>query len=516
MPSLRLIPDGLASDTEARDATPADVAKALEVRARAGAVNARNVVSSQSWIELRRQLGRLQDRAMALQLVCSATNYRPLDKQLKMHLAGHPGRVQKFFAGGIGTGKSTSAVVDDLICALLNPGTRGLVVAPTYDQALHVLLPRFLDLCEQMERAGYPVLRKFRWGQMRAELVCGGEVFFRSVSRIDNLLGFEFCWIHFDETETIQNPERVWETLSGRCRQAANFRQMLGTSTPRGMRGVIGIFHRAREEYSTPEERALRRAEWFFVRARSMDNPHLPADYLPSLKRTMSERAWRQEVLAEILRPESAVYDEFSRMRHGLKGCTRKSFVGVQYDLAYDAGDQWPHVLWVARYENGREVIFDELCPDNMTTDRLHDEILARCRALGRMPEAVVCDRAVVREIQWATEAFQTSHVTRMKRRHEQSILDGIEIVRNRLDPMVGEPQLMVADYLFDQPSRRGVCPSFQLYRYPQRADGTLDIMPLKNNVHDHAMDAIRMLMMHRHGEAYRLVKLTARYGRAA
>lgn len=47
--------------------------------------------------------------------------------------------------------------------------------------------------------------------------------------------------------------DAVRECLAARladlaAEQAANWREMIGTSTPRGLRGVIGIFHAAREE----------------------------------------------------------------------------------------------------------------------------------------------------------------------------------------------------------------------------------------------------------------------------
>ena len=190
----QLIPGPLASKRERDKADEKTVEQAVRVKAQAKALSVGQKVSTRSWLDLRDHIGRTQNRAFALQLVSSATGYKPFPKQLKFHLAGDAGqRISKFLCCGIGFGKSLCAMVEDVIVALCNPGTRALVVAPTYDQALHVLLPIFLRICEQMELAGFPILRKFRWSQMRAELVCGGEFFFRSSSKVDNLLGFEFA-----------------------------------------------------------------------------------------------------------------------------------------------------------------------------------------------------------------------------------------------------------------------------------------------------------------------------------
>lgn len=455
-------------------------------------------------------------RVDTLRLISGATGYVPLEPQKDLHTASNPDRIDKFFCAGIGSGKSTAAVVDDVICAVLNPGSRGLIVAPTYDQCLHVLLPRFLAICESMEKCGMPLLRKMRWSQMRAELVCGGEVFFRSVQKVDNLLGFEFCWIHFDETETVANPELIWDTLSGRLRQEANFRQMLGTSTPRGLRGVIGKFHAAREDYSTPEERAELRKRFVFVRSTSLDNPHLPPDYLETLRRTLSKAAWDQEVMARILRPEAAVYSEFERARHEFRA-TRPEFIkrmrelGVSYDLAYDPGQSFASVLWIARFAEF-DVVFDELCDDGLTLDRLHDEILKRCAALGRPPEWVVLDRAVKRERAWAAENLPQSAIMIMDGRAEQSIIDGISIVKNLLDPMSGEPRLRFCSYLWDKTPRRGVVKCMTNYVYQRQSNGMLSRLPWKDNVHDHTNDALRYWAVKRHGDAYRYLVVGRRH----
>lgn len=518
------IPRVLASRAEVRDTTAQQRAaiKALEEKARESGTRA---VAPVSWIEMRNAMGRKRDRVGALQLITAATGYRPTPRQVDIHVAANgahcPDRVHKFFCAGIGTGKSHAGIVEDMICVLLNPGTRGLIIAPTYDQVLHVLLGRFLALCEQMERAGYPILKRFYWGQMRAVLTCGGEVFFRSAAKVDNLLGFEFAWVHFDECETVMDPERIWDVLSGRARMKAHFRQMLATSTPRGLRGIIAKFHHARE--SAPEhERQQRRREWVFVRATSYDNPHLPGDYLPTLKATLSQRGWQQEVMAQILRPMTAVFPEFERQRHALRGITRDAFIremiarGLTYDLAYDAGDQFPHVLWIARFAGDVSVVFDEICEDGLTLDRLHKQIVEKCARLKRAPELIVCDRARVDEIRWATQAFPATFVERMRSREEQLVAPGIEVVRNRLDPAIGDPKILVCDYLWDKPPRRGIVNCLANLRYPQRPDGTLLNQPLKDNVHDHGVDALRMHEAKLYGQGGAMQMLTARYAYAA
>lgn len=516
----QLLPESIATRDERLKADDKTIEQATRVKAFAGGF--KGAVSSASWTEARAAMGLRHDRKAALQVISAATGYQPHPKQLALHLQGAGiRRVHKFFCAGIGTGKSHAGVVEDMICTLLLPGTRGLVIAPTYDQVLFVLLPTFLAVCEQMERAGFPILKRFRWSQMRAEIIGGGEVFFRSANKVDNLLGFQFSWVHFDESETVADPERVWDVLSGRVRQNAPFRQMLATSTPRGLRGIIAKFHRAREDCADDEREAKRR-EWVFVRATTFDNPYLPEDYIPTLRATYSKRAWDQEVMAKILRPATAVFPEFSRDRHSLPNITSDAFIreliarGISYDLAYDAGDQFPHVLWIARFANNTSVIFDEVCDDGMTLDRLHKLISDKCARLKRPPEMIVCDRARKDEIQWAFHTFPSSVVERMRSKDEQLVNPGIEVVRNRLDPYAGDPKIRVLDYLWDKPPRRGIVNCLANLRYPQRIDGTLMNSPLKDNVHDHGVDALRMHEVKLYGEGGAMQMLTARYAHAA
>lgn len=486
------------------------------VKAKAKALS-KPKVTTRSWTALQDHIGANQDRVFALRLVSAATGYKPLPAQEAFHIAVAIGVICKFFCGGIGTGKSKCTIIDDVIALLCNPGKRALIVAPTYDQALHVLLPIFLWVCECMEAVGMPILKRFRWSQMRAEMIGGGEVFFRSVSKIDNILGFEFFLVHFDECETVAAPERIWHALMGRLRQLAHFRQANASSTPRGLRGVLGIFHTAREDYKTPEERELRRQQYVFIRATTLENPHLPPDYIENLRRTLSVAAWRQEVLAEILKPEAAVYGVFERRRHEIKFESREEFyrlmreTGATYDLVHDPGSNRAHLLWIARLVE-HDIVFDELCEDGLSEQRTHDEILKRCKLLGRNPDWAVLDRAVKRERAWCYENLQGTAVQYMDFKAEQSIIDGIAVVHSQLDPMVGPPRLMFASYLWDRTPSRGIVKCLANYRYQQTQIGTLSRMPEKNNRDDHGADCIRYFCMKRYGDAYRMLVVQRRH----
>lgn len=475
-------------------------------------------VSDTAWLDTRHEMGAARDRESALD-VLGLAGYTPLEWQARFHLHDCEDlRVNKYAVCGLGSGKSEVEVHEGAICAMLNPGAWGVFVAPTYDQLKSVLLPRWQDLMERLAQAGTPLSRKFHLTEMYDELWCGGRVYFRSLSKVHNLRGFEFAWVGGDELESVINAMLVWDVLSGRVRQKAYFREMFGGSTPRGLQGIVQVFVTARAAVRgrIPSNDNIQAAndnvteglrQWFTIRATSEDNPHLPPDYLAVQRATYSKRRWDEEVLAKILKPETAVWGEIDAgihvidwprpwvsQRDGRYVANPKLDKSLPWDLAYDAGDATPHVLWIQRLLDGSCIVLDEFCEDQMPLGQLHELVLARSVLFGRQPAMAACDRARKDERAWLAHAFPMTDIRWMRSQEQQSILPGVEIVRERLDPVSGgRPKLFFARHLTVNPPRRGIWNCMRNYRYGRRADGTLTAEPYKDNIHDHGADALRM-----------------------
>jgi hypothetical protein len=95
-----------------------------------------------------------------------------------------------------------------------------------------------------------------------------------------------------------------------------------------------------------------------------------------------------------------------------------------------------------------------------------------------------------------------------MNSRLEQSVAEGIELVRDQLDPVERSPMLLFARHLAKTDERRGIVACVQNYRYKQDMFGVITNIPHKDNVFDHGCDALRMhqVMVHsRHSTAYML-----------
>ena len=84
-----------------------------------------------------------------------------------------------------------------------------------------------------------------------------------------------------------------------------------------------------------------------------------------------------------------------------------------------------------------------------------------------------------------------------MESKNEQSIWRGVEIVRGRLDPTDGIARLFFANSLLQGGHEKGIIRSMESLRRKLR-DGEVTDEIHKDNLHDHACDALRMLMVAR------------------
>lgn len=485
------------------------------------------------WLETRHELGRTRDRlgALAYQVEAGAT---PFEWQLRAHAAGveHPAlRQHKLIVGGYGGGKSEFGMGEIGNMAIMNPGPglKHMIAGPTNDFLKQEIQPRWESWLELMALAKLPLLKKIHRTQMRYELWDGSSVYLRSLERFNNYRGWQLTSLLIEEIEQLINPMRVWTVLTARVRQPkAYVREAVAVTTPRGHRGTIAHFIRERAKArglptagydERGRELVLKRirerdvliprdeliASHYTYRATSHDNPTLGDDYLLSFE-GMSERRYREEVLAEILAPESAVWPEIGErnvidwpapwLKRGNQLVPNPAFdPRLELCLSFDTGDNYPHALWAQR--RGEDLIFvDEYCEDGGNITRTHEAMIERTKLCRRAPDHIVGDRAVPEELGWMMTTWPRAEPHKMVRRVEQDVLTGVEVVRDRASPIFGSPRILFARHLTISPPRRGIWNCVRNYRYQVASDGSYHPRPHKDNVHDHGADALRMLVV--------------------
>lgn len=449
----------------------------------------------QRWRDFRHLLGRSRDRSAWLKFFTAATSYRPFKWQVEAHLADsweEDSRSNKMICAGIRTGKTFWSTAEAAMVHVANPGVDHLVIAPTYSQVREVVLPVWQRWMDELAGSGYPLLRRMNWSILRADLHCGGRVYFRSSDKYHHIRGFEFASIAFDETEYARNAMDALGVLIGRLSSpTANVRQLHATTTPRGFAGgVIEWWHTQREfARGLPDLEARMRAlsTWYFKRAATRDNPHLPPDFFAGLL-GYSLRRYLEEIEGYPQASSLRALPEYEPARHLIPF---KYNPERAYDLMIDWGNQRPYFGWIQERADGPgNCLFFEWCQDMVPPARQLQVIREVCDRLGKAPARAGVDRADPEQIARLQRMFPSCEIRRMEGRDEQQRSYGLEALRTLLDPLIGDPLFFVASHLAEEASPRGMHQSLMSLQWDQRSDGLTLPWAKKDGTHDHAVDA--------------------------
>lgn len=179
------------------------------------------------------------------------------------------------FVGGIGSGKSFAGCIE----ILRQPGgTTGMVTAPTYPMLRDATLEAFLSITRP-----YGLLAEFHKQEMRARLVNGTTVLFRTADDPERLRGSNLSWWYGDEASLCTLS--LYQIMRGRLRIAPG--KCWLTFTPKGKGWLYDEF----VTRATPDH--------CLVHATTDSNTFLPPDFAEGLRGTYSEMFARQELGGE-------------------------------------------------------------------------------------------------------------------------------------------------------------------------------------------------------------------------
>lgn len=171
---------------------------------------------------------------------------------------------------------------------------------PSDDQLELVMIPAIRGACEALG-----IDYRFNKTLYRFELDGGGMIWVRTAANIDLKRGVEVDSWWADEARDYKR--RVFEvTMPGRIRgRKCDVPQVLVTTTPNGFDHIHNRFGQ------TPQLEGHR-----LIHARSRDNWHNRADFVPKLLRNVDAEIARQEEGGEFIGQEGQVYKSFSRQDH--------------------------------------------------------------------------------------------------------------------------------------------------------------------------------------------------------
>ena len=199
----------------------------------------------------------------------------PID--IELTIKGH--RAQREFwqsearytllAGGVGSGKTYAGAMR----ILQMPASRGLVVAPTYTLMRDGAQAVFFEICPPS------LIETHNKAEQRTTLATGVEILWRSGDRPERLIGVNAGWCWGDEWSFVE--EEAHLRVIARLRRAPGL--FWATTTPNGLNWLY-------------ERAVVDGTGWRVIYARTESNPHLPPEYIESLRRQYTTEYAEQEL----------------------------------------------------------------------------------------------------------------------------------------------------------------------------------------------------------------------------
>ena len=415
-------------------------------------------------------------------------------------------------SAGNGAGKTTLLVLKALQLFSLNPGVPGLVTMQVESQFKAVFI---YTLKRILRRAGadrrtikrYTTLRGNRgewyldWGDPDA------PIHMRTSKSYQNWDGLEVGWAVGDEIRYW--PWDAYRVHIARCRVKCPVRQRFYASTP-DMNWMADEFDEGK-----PERRV--------IFASTLENErNLQPDYVASLRGSYSPEMQEAMIEGQFVLLSGSVFKRFNRRHdHWFVDYEHQHATaqGKETFLAIDPGYRRSSVLWVRELnpEAPSWVVFHQMQLDNTSMREVVDQIIAWNAATNTQIDRIWVDPAAeTREITTGTSVMkELRRIPQRGRKRSiftlagraREVLWGIEKVRSMIgDPRNDiQPRIFFSEHLRNGEKSvgmpgapaRGIIRSLAGLKYPEhKPDRPIDDNPLKEGVFEHAVDALRYLVV--------------------
>jgi PBSX family phage terminase large subunit len=399
----------------------------------------------------------------------------------RIHADLHPGQLAFVadnqtqiigISAGYGAGKTRALAAKAVTLAAANQGFIGCVMEPTGPLIRDIWQNDFEDFLEY-----YAIPYTFRASPLPEYMLHlpGGDtkILCRSFENWSRIIGLNLAWVLADEIDTVTPAiaNKAFPKILGRLR-SGNVRQFGAASTPEGFRWMWTTF--GSEEAQTRQDRKL-------IKMRSVDNPHLPPDFIERLEANYDPTLLKAYLDGEFVNlTTGTVYDRFDRTRHVISTLPDTEREPLRIGVDFNVGNM-SAVIGVKL--NNTLLVIDEVSGAH-DTDALAQQIKARYpnRQIYVYPDASGGNRST-NASQTDIQILESYGMANQSPRANPPVRDRVSAVQALLENGKGQVRLQI------NASCKRMIECLELQCYTEKGD------PDKDSGHDHMNDALGYLI---------------------
>jgi hypothetical protein len=375
-------------------------------------------------------------------------------------------------SAGYGAGKTRALCAKAVMMAAANQGFIGCVMEPTGPLVRDIWMSDFDNFLDQ-----YNIPHTFRASPLPEYTLhfAGGDtkILCRSFENWSRIIGLNLAWVLADEIDTVAPSiaNRAFPKILGRLR-AGNVRQFAAASTPEGFRWMWNTFG---------SDEAKARTDRHLIRMRTIDNPHLPPDFIKRLEANYDPSLLRAYLDGEFVNLTTGqVYDRFNREKHVITELPDFSEEALRIGVDFNVGNM---SAVIAVRLNNKLLVVDEVSGAH-DTDALAQEIVRRYpgRRMYAYPDASGGNRST-NATQTDIQILESYGMGNQSPRANPPVRDRVASVQALLENGKGQIRLQVAA------SCKRTIECLELQSYTEKGE------PDKDAGFDHMNDALGYLV---------------------
>jgi hypothetical protein len=375
-------------------------------------------------------------------------------------------------SAGYGAGKTRALCAKAVMLAAANQGYIGAVMEPTGPLIRDIWQTDFESFLE-----AYEIPYTFRASPLPEYMLHlpGGDtkILCRSFENWSRIIGLNLAWVLADEIDTVTPSiaNKAFPKILGRLR-SGNVRQFGAASTPEGFRWMWNTFG---------SDEAKARPDRHLIKMRTVDNPHLPPDFIERLEANYDPSLLRAYLDGEFVNLTTGqVYDRFDRAKHVVSELPDTDREPLRVGVDFNVGNM---SAVIAIRLGSSLLVIDEIAGAH-DTDALAQEVVRRYphRRMYAYPDASGGNRST-NASQTDVQILESYGMSNQSPRANPPVRDRVAAVQALLENGKGQVRLQVSE------TCKRVIECLELQCYTDRGE------PDKDAGFDHMNDALGYLV---------------------